>query len=345
MSLYRLIRPAFFRLDAEKAHDATLRLLELVGGVPTMRHLLRALFAFPDPGLSVRAFGLDFCNPLGLAAGYDKDGRALDGLASLGFGHIELGTVTPLPQPGNPKPRVFRLVQDQALINRMGFPNQGAAKLRDRLKRGRRDGVVFGVNIGKGVDTPLERAVGDYTNLLSEFHSIADYAAINVSSPNTIGLRRLQARTHLEKLLSSLDSVRTKLEVETGIRTPLLVKLSPDLSEAELEDALEAIVSSNLDGIIATNTTINRNGLRSPASIEAGGLSGAPLRRRSLEMVRHIRRLAGDGLCIVGVGGIASAADAREMLEAGANLVQLYSGLVYHGPGLVRQILRGLREN
>lgn len=345
MSLYRLIRPALFRLDAEKAHDATLKLLELAEGFPALLRLLRALFAFPDPALSVRACGLEFSNPLGLAAGYDKNGRALSGLASLGFGHIEVGTVTPMAQPGNPRPRVFRLVQDHALINRMGFPNQGGAKLRDRLKRGRRDGIVFGVNIGKGVDTPLERAVGDYTNLLSEFHSIADYAAINVSSPNTIGLRRLQARTHLETLLGSLDSVRTKLEVETGTRIPLLVKLSPDLSEAELEDAIGAIVSSDMDGVVAANTTIKRNGLRSPMKTEVGGLSGTPLRRRSLEMVRRIRRLAGDGLCIVGVGGIASPAQAREMLEAGANLVQLYSGLVFHGPGLVRQILRGLSES
>ncbi len=344
MSPYRLIRPALFHLDAENAHDATLRLMALMGEFPTLRRLLHAIFAFPDPALSVRALGLEFSNPLGLAAGYDKDGRALSGLASLGFGHIELGTVTPLAQPGNPRPRIFRLAQDQALINRMGFPNQGAVKLRHHLKRGHRAGVVVGVNIGKGVDTPLECAVGDYANLLSEFHSIADYVAINVSSPNTIGLRRLQARDHLETLLGSLDPLRSELEVETGTRTPLLVKLSPDLNEAELEDALGAIVSSAMDGVIAANTTIHRNGLRSPSKNEAGGLSGAPLRRRALEMVRRIRRLAGDGMCIVGVGGIASAADAREMLEAGANLIQVYSGLVYHGPGLLRQILRGLRD-
>lgn len=345
MNPYRLIRPALFRFDAEKTHEAMLRLLEWAGRLPVMRRLLRAAFAFPDATLRVRAFGVEFANPLGLAAGFDKDGRALSGLASLGFGHIELGTVTPLPQAGNPKPRIFRLVRDQALINRMGFPNEGAAKLRHRLKRGFRNGVVLGVNIGKGADTPLEHAVDDYVNLLREFHSTADYVAINISSPNTVGLRRLQARTHLESLLGRLASVRTDLEIETRSRTPLLIKLSPDLSEAELEDAIGVIVSCDMDGVIATNTTIGRDGLTSSGRLETGGLSGVPLRRRSLQVVRNIRKLSGGGLCIVGVGGIACARDVREMLDAGASLVQLYSGLVYHGPGLMRQILRELKIN
>jgi dihydroorotate dehydrogenase len=309
-----------------------------------MRRLLRTLFAFPEPVLRVRAFGLEFANPLGLAAGFDKDGRALSGLVCLGFGHIELGTVTPLAQPGNPRPRIFRLVQDQALINRMGFPNEGAGKLRERLEGGIRNDVVLGVNIGKGVDTPLERAADDYLNLLREFHSIADYVAINISSPNTMGLRRLQARAHLETLLGSLDSVRTELETQTGIRTPLLVKLSPDLNEAELEDAIGGIVSCRMDGVIATNTTTERGGLKSSRRQETGGLSGVPLRRRSLQMVHSIRKLTNGCLCVVGVGGIASVSDAREMLEAGADLVQLYSGLVYNGPGLARKILGGLQE-
>jgi len=345
MRFYSLIRPVLFRMDAERAHEAVLTLLELAGNIPLMRSLLRVIFAYPDPALRVRVLGLEFPNPLGLAAGFDKDGRALSGLASLGFGHIELGTVTPLAQSGNPKPRLFRLIQDQALINRMGFPNQGALQLRNRLRRGSRNGVVLGVNIGKGMNTPLEDAAADYVNLLREFHSIADYVAINISSPNTIGLRRLQARSHLETLLGILDTVRADLEIKNGKRTPLLVKLSPDLSEAELEDAVGVIVSRGIDGIIATNTTIERHRLTSAARRETGGLSGFPIRARSLRVVRSIRRLTDGSLCIVGVGGIASAADAQEMLDAGASLIQLYSGLVYRGPGLVRQILRVIRTD
>lgn len=288
--------------------------------------------------------GLEFPNPIGLAAGYDKDGRAMHGLACLGFGHLELGTVTPQPQAGNPRPRVFRLPEDEGLINRMGFPNTGADALGRRLERGRPAGTVIGVNLGKGVDTPLEQAAQDYLLLLRRFYYLADYLAVNISSPNTLGLRRLQARDLLESLLSVLVREREVLAGASGRRVPLLVKLAPDLTDQELEDALGVALGTRLEGLIATNTTLDRSGLHSINRGEAGGLSGAPLRRRSTEVVRQLSRWAGGKVIIIGVGGIFSAQEAREKLDAGATLVQVYTGLVYRGPALVREILAGLRD-
>ena len=342
MNLYNFIRPLFFHFDPERAHNLTLRLLALAGALPSIRAWLCRIFTLQTPGLGVRAFGLDFRNPVGMAAGFDKDGRALHGLSCLGFGHLELGTVTPHPQVGNPKPRVFRLPEDQAVINRMGFPNAGAEILLENLRRGRPPGVVVGVNIGKGVDTPLEGAVEDYLALLRIFYSDADYLAVNVSSPNTIGLRRLQAREHLEGLLQALSVERSNLQITSGRRVPILVKLAPDLTEGELEDAVDVIVSSGMDGVIATNTTVERSGLRSQRREELGGLSGLPLRERSTEVVRRIHQITNGGLPIVGVGGIFGSEDVREKLDAGASLVQVYTGMVYHGPGLVREILKEL---
>jgi dihydroorotate dehydrogenase len=344
VSAYDRLRPLLFRLDPERAHQLTLGLLWLAGVVPGARALLRRVFCLDEPGLRTRAFGLEFSNPLGLAAGYDKDGRAILGLACLGFGHLELGTVTPRPQAGNPRPRLFRLPQDQALINRMGFPNAGAGPLLKRLRRGRPRDVVIGVNIGKGAATPLARAAEDYVELLRLFHPLADYLAVNVSSPNTIGLRRLQARAALEALLVALAGERARLEAETERRVPMLVKLAPDLDEAELGDAVEAVLRAGLEGVIATNTTLGRSGLRSPRAGEAGGLSGAPLRQRSTEVIGAIRRLSGGGLPVVGAGGVFDAQDARAKLEAGAVLVQAYTGLVYRGPGFARSVLAGLRS-
>jgi dihydroorotate dehydrogenase len=300
------------------------------------------LYALQHPALTVEAFGLRFANPLGLAAGYDKNGLALRGLACLGFGHLELGTVTPAAQPGNPRPRLFRLPEDHGLINRLGFPNAGAASLQARLRCGRPPGVVLGVNIGKGADTPLERAAEDYVALLEVFYDLADYLAVNVSSPNTTGLRRLQARRHLEGLLAALREARAARVRRSDRRLPILVKLAPDLSEAELEEAVGAIVEGEMDGIIATNTTLNRDSLRSSNSRETGGLSGRPLRDRSTQVIRQIHALTRGNLPIVGVGGIFEARDAAEKLQAGATLVQLYTGLIYRGPGIVREILRGL---
>jgi dihydroorotate dehydrogenase len=339
--VYRALRPLIFRLDPERAHSLTINLLRLAGSLPPVTRLLGALFQAPDQPCVV--CGLHFRNPIGLAAGYDKDGLAWRGLAALGFGHLELGTVTPRPQPGNPRPRLFRIPQEEALINRLGFPGQGADFLAGRLQGGHPPGLVLGVNLGKNKDTPLEEAAQDYLALLERFASAADYLAINVSSPNTVGLRRLQARSQLESLLQALHAARQSRQQDLDKQLPLLVKLAPDLEEAELEDALQAITGSGMDGVIATNTTIRRDSLRSALGSEAGGLSGAPLEALSTQMVAKIHQLA-PGLPIVGVGGVSDAASARRKLEAGASLVQLYTGLVYAGPGLVKQILEGLAQ-
>ena len=338
--IYPRVRRLLFRLEPERAHGLTLGLLRLAGALPPVRLALRRLFAVPAS--PVQAFGLVFPNPVGLASGYDKDGLGWRGLACLGFGHIEVGTITPRPQPGNPRPRLFRLPEDQALINRMGFPGRGAAFAARQLSSPRPPGLVLGANLGKNKDTPLEQAVQDYAALLPVFAPRVDYLVINVSSPNTVGLRRLQEREALEGLLGALGRQRDELASGLGRRVPLLVKLAPDLDEAGLGDALEAILRTGMDGVIATNTTLSWEGLRSPLASQAGGLSGAPLRGRSTCMVAEIVRRTQGRLPVVGVGGIMNTQDAREKLDAGAVLVQVYTGLVYAGPGLVRDILAGL---
>jgi dihydroorotate dehydrogenase len=348
--MYPFFRSLLFRLEPEAAHGLTLRLIRLAGLLPPVRAALRRMFAAPPS--PVRAFGLTFSNPLGLAAGYDKDGLGWRGLATLGFGHIEVGTVTPRPQPGNPRPRLFRLIDERAVINRMGFPGLGAdfaaRQLSGPYGRGSRpNGLVLGVNLGKNKDTPLEDAARDYLSLVQTFAPLADYLAINVSSPNTVGLRRLQAREALQALLSALADQRC-LEVQRlGRPVPLLVKLAPDLADDELDDALQAILNTGMDGIIATNTTVGREGLnRSPGArssqwaAETGGLSGAPLRSLSTAMVGKIAARTQGKLPVIGVGGVACARDVREKLDAGACLVQLYTALIYEGPGLVKRIRR-----
>lgn len=341
MSVYqKIFRPLLFQLDPERAHALTLGAIRLAGGIPPLAAFLRRLYAAPLK--PVQAFGLTFKNPVGLAAGYDKDGLGWRGLASLGFGHIEVGTVTPLPQPGNPRPRVFRIPEEQALINRMGFPGRGAAFLQERLSGERPAGLILGVNIGKNKDTPLESAANDYLQLMRILAPLADYLAINVSSPNTVGLRRLQARQSLDELLQALERERAALQQRLARRVPLLVKLSPDLSEAELYDALDVIGANGMDGVIATNTTIDRSALRSPLGEQAGGVSGAPLTQRSTELVRLIAQYTQGALPIIAVGGILTPADARQKLDAGAVLVQVYTGLIYAGPSLVQRIVRSL---
>jgi dihydroorotate dehydrogenase len=342
MRSYEFLRRLLFLLDPEQAHQLALRLVSLAGCLPPVRYLLKQMFTYSSSDLKVRVFGLDFPNPLGLAAGYDKDGVGMQGLACLGFGHIELGTVTPLPQQGNPRPRVFRLPEDQALINRMGFPNAGADALLRRLKRQRPEGVIIGINIGKGSSTPFEDAAQDYLSMMNTFYAYADYLVVNVSSPNTIGLRRLQAREHLEGLLQALTKERENLRSMMDLRVPILVKLAPDLSDVELQDAVQVILGSGLDGVIATNTTIARDGLQSALRSEVGGLSGIPLRSRAKDVVAQIARLTDGKLPIIGVGGIFEAQDAKELMCAGASLVQVYTGLVYRGPGIVKQILMQL---
>ncbi|MGA2110961.1 MAG: quinone-dependent dihydroorotate dehydrogenase [Anaerolineales bacterium] len=339
---YTLLRPLLFRLGPEQIHFWTLQALRMAGATQVGRRWLRWAFDGRQE-LRVEAFGLSFRNPLGLAAGYDKGGEAVRALACLGFGHIEVGTVTPQPQPGNPRPRVFRLIEDEALVNRMGFPSAGAEAMRKHLSRlpARRDFVV-GVNLGKARGTPLDEAAGDYVALLHELYPYGDYFVINVSSPNTPGLRRLQSRDSLERLLASLKSERARLSQSSGVARPLLVKLAPDLTWEELDDALAALQRFEIAGVIATNTSTARTGLRSSWAGEVGGLSGRPLRERSTAVVDYIHRHTQGQLPIVAAGGVASARDAREKLEAGACLVQIFTGLVYRGPGLARSILRDL---
>jgi dihydroorotate dehydrogenase len=338
--MYSLLQPILFRLEPERAHALALFLLRSAARLPLLQAALRAWFRGPDK--PVEAFGLRFSNPVGLAAGYDKDGLAWPDLALLGFGHIEVGTVTPSPQPGNPKPRLFRLKKERAFINRMGFPGKGAAWVACQLCQPRPERLILGVNLGKNKDTPVEEAAGDYLALLRTFAPLADYLAINVSSPNTVGLRRLQARAELKALLAALGEERDRIMGPTGRSLPLLVKLAPDLSEVELQDALEAILGTGMDGVIATNTTVARPGLLSTMAKESGGLSGEPLRQLSTQMVNRIHNLTGGKLPVIGVGGVLDANSAREKLDAGAVLVQVYSGLVYRGPGLVKEILLGI---
>ncbi len=339
--MYQRLRPLLFRLDPERAHALTLFGLRLVGALPPLQALVSRWY--PVMHRPVQVFGLQFPNPVGLAAGYDKDGLGWRGLACLGFGHIEVGTVTPQPQPGNPRPRLFRLPEDQALINRMGFPGKGADYVLQRMAGRRPPGLVLGVNLGKNKDTPLEEAAQDYLALLRKFAPAADYLAINVSSPNTVGLRRLQARDALEDLLNVLISERDSLQEQSGRRSPLLLKLAPDLSETELEDALQAALACGMDGLIAANTTVRRDGLHSSRAGEAGGLSGAPLSKRSLELTRWICNRTQGRLPLISVGGIFSPAEALERLDAGAALVQVYTGLIYAGPALPSQIVNNLR--
>ncbi len=344
MSAYDRLRPWIYRLSPEQAHAITLALLRLAGALPPARALLRSWFqphnAFSNP--PVRAFGLDFPNPVGLAAGYDKDGLGWRGLACLGFGHLELGTVTPRPQPGNPRPRVFRLVEDEGVINRMGFPGRGASFMAQRLQGARPSGLVLGVNIGKNKDTPLEQAARDYLDLFATFAPLAGYLAVNVSSPNTPGLRSLQTRRALEGLLGPLAAAREEYARLAGRHVPLLVKLAPDLDEAGLDGALEAILACGMDGVIQGNTTLQRPGLHSSFARQEGGLSGRPLEALALASLRRTIACLDGRLPVVASGGILDPVGARLRLEAGAVLVQLYTGLIYRGPGLVREVLEEL---
>lgn len=338
--MYRLLRPLFFRLDAERAHDLTISSLARSSRHPGALTLLRAAFTVRDPRLEVSAFGLRFPNPVGLAAGMDKDARALPAWDALGFGHAELGTVTALPQPGNPRPRLFRLPDDEALLNRMGFNNEGAEAVAARLASGEREAkgaelaaFRIGINVGKSRAVPLERALDDYARSLGTLWEHADYLVLNVSSPNTPGLRELQARGPLGELLALTDEL-----VERAPK-PVLVKVAPDLPLEGLEAIVELTAAHRVAGLIATNTTVSREGLsRDPG--EAGGLSGRPLAPLALAALRYLR--ANSALPIVSVGGIMGPRDAVARIRAGASLVQLYTGYVYRGPGLVRAILRAL---
>jgi dihydroorotate dehydrogenase len=332
-SLYRLIGPSLRRLPREAAHELTLRALEFGAG----RFLGADVAPDSDPSLlAQRLWGLDFANPVGLAAGYDKDARVSDAMLQLGFGFVEVGTVTPRPQPGNPKPRLFRLEQDQAVINRMGFNSGGLDALCERLWRRIRSGII-GINLGKNRDT--NDAACDYAAGILRAARLADYLVVNVSSPNTPGLRELQHRAMLGSLLARLISVRE----ETGCRVPLLLKIAPDLTPEERLDIAQVALDSGIDGLVVSNTTVERPpGLLSRHAHEVGGLSGRPLFAPSTALLADMYRLTQGRLPLIGVGGIASAEDAYAKIRAGASLVQLYTALVFRGPDLVNQIKTGL---
>ncbi|MFT4305288.1 MAG: quinone-dependent dihydroorotate dehydrogenase [Microbacterium sp.] len=333
-----LFRTVLSRMDPETAHHAAMLVIRVLG-VPPLSWLSRALTR-PDPSLRTRALGLDLDSPFGVAAGFDKDVRGAAGLFSLGFGHVEVGTVTAIPQDGNPRPRLFRLVPDRAVVNRMGFNNRGAVAAAVRLERlrRRRRRPVLGVNIGKSRVVDVADATGDYVRSAALLAPLADYLVVNVSSPNTPGLRGLQAVETLRPLLSAVrDAARS---------TPLLVKFAPDLPDDEIAAVATLAVDLGLAGVIATNTTISREGLRTdPAVVAAagdGGLSGAPLKARALEALRIVREVVPAEFCVISVGGVETAADVRERLDAGATLVQGYTGFLYRGPLWARQINRGL---
>lgn len=333
--VYRsLLRPLLFRLPAETAHELALHSLSLVPPSLIAKRV-------DDPKLIIKRFGLTFSNPIGLAAGFDKNGVALRPLAALGFGFIEAGTVTHHPQPGNPRPRLFRLSEDQALINRAGFNNEGAAAFARRVAEHRPD-CVLGVSIGKSKITPLEDFIEDYLASFELVYDIADYVAINVSSPNTPQLRELQRPQQLERLLSALQARRRELQKHV----PLLVKLSPDLQRHDLEMIVEVIERLEIDGIIATNTTISRDHLRTSsgrvAACGEGGLSGKPLKDRSTQMIADLYELTHGLIPLIGVGGIFTAEDAWEKIAAGASLIQLYTGFIYQGPRIAQEINEGL---
>ena len=335
--LYSLARPLLFGMDAEAAHRLALASLKLIerGGMASM-------LAGTVPAQRVKLMGLEFPNALGLAAGLDKNGEYIDALAAMGFGFIEIGTVTPRPQPGNPKPRLFRLPEAQALINRMGFNNHGVERLLANVLRARYRGVL-GINIGKNFDTPIERAADDYELCLAKVYPHASYVAVNVSSPNTRNLRQLQGADELGALAGKLKTEQNRLADAHGRYVPLLLKIAPDLDDAALEAIAKCLLKHRMDGVIATNTTVSRagvTGLRHGG--EAGGLSGAPLRDASTALIGKLAHLLDGALPIVGVGGVMSAADACEKLAAGASLVQVYTGFIYRGPQLIGEILRAL---
>lgn len=334
--LYPLLRPLLFSLDAEHAHELTLgTLAKHPGLVPQQR-----IAANP-----VRVMGIDFPNPIGLAAGLDKNGAAIDGLARLGFGFIEIGTVTPRPQPGNPKPRMFRLPQANAIINRMGFNNLGLDVLIENVKRSRwvREGGILGINIGKNADTPIERATDDYLIGLRGAHPYARYITVNISSPNTKNLRQLQGADELNQLLGALDAERRKLDAAAGRVVPVALKIAPDLDPEQIEAIADATVRHHIDALIATNTTLSRTGVENlPHGGEAGGLSGAPVYEKSTAVLRALAQRLNGRVPLIGVGGITEGVHAKAKIDAGAQLVQLYSGLIYRGPALVADAARAL---
>jgi len=340
--MYKLIlRPLLFNLKAESAHNLTLGSLKFLCKIPGVKSLLKATYQVKNASLERELFGIKFPNPVGLAAGLDKNAEVASEMGSLGFGFVEVGTVTPLPQDGNPQPRLFRLKPDQALINRMGFNNEGVEAMVSRLKRMPKN-VIIGGNIGKNKVTPNAQAVKDYKICFETLFEHVHYFVVNVSSPNTPGLRDLQEKGPLTEILLALQGLNSSKPT----RKPILLKIAPDLTDSQLDDIVEIVETTKIDGLIATNTTIERGGLKTSeaeiAKIGNGGLSGAPVYKRSNEVISYLKEKSANSFPIIGVGGICSAEDARKKLEAGADLIQVYSGFVYEGPGLIKKICKGL---
>ncbi|MFD0792543.1 quinone-dependent dihydroorotate dehydrogenase [Mucilaginibacter litoreus] len=338
--MYQLIKPLLFKFDPEKVHYFVTRNLKRFNKFPGGTAISNAIWTVEDKQLERDVFGLKFKNPVGLAAGFDKNAEMIAEMGALGFGFVEVGTVTPLPQPGNPKPRMFRLPADSALINRMGFNNLGVdvaaqriAAYRKSLKPGQQ-ALIIGGNIGKNKVTPNEEAVSDYIKCFDRLFDVVDYFVVNVSSPNTPGLRELQEKESLMNILNTLQQRNNK----AGISRPILLKIAPDLTDSQLDDIADIVKQTGIAGIIATNTTISREGLTSKHKDETGGLSGKPVTKRSTAVIRYLHKASGGAFPIIGVGGIHSPEDAIEKLEAGASLVQLYTGFIYEGPGLIKRI-------
>jgi len=344
--MYFLLKPILFKFDPEKVHYFVTRNLKRFNRLPGGAAMSRAIWALNDPRLEKEVFGLKFKNPIGLAAGFDKNADVISEMANLGFGFIEVGTVTPLPQDGNPKPRMFRLPADGGLINRMGFNNMGMDVVAEHIAAYRKNsptsqkGIIIGGNIGKNKVTPNDEAVNDYIKCFDRLFDLVDYFVVNVSSPNTPGLRELQEKEPLMNLLSTLQQRNSK----NGISRPILLKIAPDLTDTQLDDIVEIVQQSGIAGVIATNTTISREGLISADKLksETGGLSGKPVTKRSTEVIKYLSEKSKASFPIIGVGGIHSPEDALEKLAAGASLVQLYTGFIYEGPGLISKINKAI---
>lgn len=342
--MYKLLKSYLFTLNPEDAHYKTFNLIRKASAIPFFPPLFRWLYANRNPELERHLFGLTFPNPVGLAAGLDKDALVFNELGNFGFGFIEIGTVTPLPQDGNPRPRLFRLVKNEALINRMGFNNKGVKAAAQKLKHRKNKTLIIGGNIGKNKVTPNEEAVNDYVICFNELYDVVDYFVVNVSSPNTPNLRDLQEKEPLTALLNTLQELNKRKPAPK----PILLKIAPDLTDTQLDDIIDIVKITGIAGVIATNTTIDRSqlnySLKELQDIGAGGLSGKPLTKRSTEVIRYLKTKSGNAFPVIGVGGIHSAADAIEKLDAGADLLQLYTGFIYEGPALIKRINQAILE-
>ena len=338
-----LIRPILFWFDPEKVHYFTFSLIRFLSKIPGFSSIFKLLYSVDDKRLETEVFGLKFKNPVGLAAGFDKDAVLYKELSNFGFGFIEIGTLTPKPQDGNPKKRLFRLKEDGAIINRMGFNNKGVQSAIERLKQN--NGVLIGGNIGKNKLTPNENAVDDYSICFDALYDYVDYFVVNVSSPNTPNLRELQEKEPLTKLLQTLQSKNEQRKNSNNKVKPILLKIAPDLTNEQLLDIIDIVNTTKIAGVIATNTTISREGLKSENKAETGGLSGKPLTNRSTEVIRFLSEKSNKSFTIIGVGGIHSAQDAIDKLQAGASLIQLYTGFIYEGPALIKAINKKILEN